>query len=163
MMANHHYFEGIAVRTSTILRLALAASALSVGISAQADSFASSASSAGSKSSGSVSDSLSASSNSVSGGNKTATGPYRIVDIAQTPDRADRARLTLQGDEPQQRIMLDLPKSTFDQQQLDKGDIVYAQNRVYGIEFARNDTRKAFYLVLADEWHGEMAPRPVGI
>jgi hypothetical protein len=163
MMANHHYFEGTAVRTYSILRLAAVAGALSFVTTAHADSFASSASSAGSKSSGSVSDSLSASSNSVSGGNKTATGPYRIIDIAQTPDRADRARLTLQGDEPLQRIVLDLPKSTFDQQQLDKGDIVYAQNRVYGIEFARNDTRKAFFLVLADEWHGELAARPVGM
>ncbi len=152
-----------AVRIYSTLRLAIAAATLVVGMNAQADSFTSSASSAGSASSGSVSDSLSGSSNSASGGNKTANGPYRIIDIAQTPNRADRARLTLQGDEPQMRIVLDLPKSTFDQQQLDKGDVVYAQNRVYGIEFARNDTRKAFFLVLADEWHGELAARPVGM
>ncbi len=151
-----------AVRIYTTLRLAVVAGALGLGMNAHADSFTSSASSAGSASSGSVSDSLTTSSGSVSGGNKTANGPYRIIDIAQTPNRADRARLTLQGDEPQQRIVLDLPKSTFDQQNLDKGDIVYAQNRVYGIEFARNDNRKAFYLVLADEWHGELAARAVG-
>jgi hypothetical protein len=151
------------VRIYSTLRLAFVAAALGMAMSAHADSFTSSASSAGSASSGSVSDSLSGSSNSSSGGNKTAAGPYKIIDIAQTPDRADRARLTLQGNEPQMRIVLDLPKSTFEQQGLDKGDIVYAENRPYGIEFARNDNRKAFYLVLADEWHGELAPRPVGI
>lgn len=151
------------MRIHSTLRLAVAALTLGMAMSANADSFASSASSAGSASSGSVSDSLGGSSNSASGGNKTAAGPYRIIDIAQTPNRADRARLTLQGNEPNMRIVLDLPKSTFDQQGLDKGDIVYAENRPYGIEFARNDDRKAFYLVLADEWHGELAARPVGI
>ncbi|SFV11677.1 hypothetical protein [Pseudoduganella namucuonensis] len=144
------------------LRLASIAAALALCLNAQAGSSTSSASSAGSASSGSVSDSLSGSSNSSTGGNKTADGAYHIIDIAQTPGRAGMARVTMQGDEPQMRIVLDLPQTTFDQQRLDKGDMVYAQNRVYGIEFARNDTRKAFYLVLADEWYGELAARPLG-
>jgi hypothetical protein len=38
---------------------------------------------------------------------------------------------------------------------------VHAQRRVYGFEFARGDTREAFYLVLADEWYDELAARPV--
>ncbi|NRR32499.1 hypothetical protein HSX11_20225 [Oxalobacteraceae bacterium] len=144
------------------LRFACFAAALGLGLNAHAGS-ASSASSAGSDSSGSVSASLSGSSKSSGGDNKTANGPYQIIDIAQTPERAGMARITMQGEQPQQRIVLDLPKSTFDRQQLDKGDLVYAQNRAYGIEFARNDTRTAFYLVLADEWYGELAARPVGI
>ncbi|MES2262468.1 MAG: hypothetical protein V4724_28430 [Pseudomonadota bacterium] len=145
------------------IRFACVAGALALGLNAHADSFTSSASSAGSASSGSVSDSLGGSSKSSSGNHKTANGAYRIIDIAQAPDRAGMARVTMQGDEPQKRIVLDLPRDTFERQHLDKGDLVYAQNRVYGIEFARNDTREAFYLVLADEWHDELAARPVGI
>lgn len=145
------------------LRLACFAAALGLALNAHADSFASSASSAGSASSGSVSDSLSGSSHSSTGGHKTADGTYHIIDIARTPDRAGMARVTMQGERPEQRIVLDLPQATFEQQRLDKGGLVHAQNRVYGIEFARNDTRVAFYLVLADDWYGELAARPVGI
>ncbi len=157
------FLKEINVRTITSLRLAVAVGVMSLGMNAHADSFASSASSASSASVGSVSDSLGGSSNSSSGANKTAAGPYKIIDIAQTPNHMERTRLTLQGDEPQKRIVLDLPKTTFDQQALGKGDVVYAENRPYGLEFARNDNRKAFYLVLADDWHGELNPRPVGI
>jgi hypothetical protein len=144
------------------LRLACLAGALGLALNAHADSLASSASSASSTSVGSISDSLGGSSKSSATGLKTANGPYRIIDIAQTPNRANLARVTMQGELPDQRIVLDLPKATFDQQQLVKGDFVYAQNRVYGIEFAHNDTRTPFYLVLDDAWYGELAARPVG-
>ena len=145
------------------LRFVCLAGALALSVHGHAESLASSASSAGSASSGSVSDSFRGSSDSSTGNKKNANGAYHIIDIAPAPDRANVARVTMQGDLPQDRIVLDLPKATFDQQHLGKGDLVYAQNRVYGIEFARNDTRKAFYLVLADEWYGELAARPVGI
>jgi type IV secretory pathway TrbL component len=145
------------------LRLIVAAGALGFALQAHAESFASSASSAGSASSGSVSDSLSGSSNSSHGDRKVADGEYRIIQIAATPDRAGRTRVTMQADDPQQRIVLDLPQATFDQQGLAAGDVMYAHNRVYGVEFGRGDTRQPFYLVLADEWYGELASRPVGI
>ncbi|MET0265368.1 MAG: hypothetical protein ABW202_07125 [Duganella sp.] len=144
------------------MRLAAMAAMLTISLHAQADSFVSSASSAGSASSGSVSDSLSDSSNSSSGGNKVADGDYRIIEIAPTPGRADRTRLTLQAAEPAHRIVLDLPQTTFAQQGLAAGDTVYASNRPYGVEFGRRTTeRQPFYLVLADEWHDELASRPV--
>ena len=148
---------------SSLLRLAVATTALGLTLQAQAESFASSASSAGSASSGSVSDSLGDSSNSSSGDKrKVADGNYRILEIGITPDRADRTRLTLQREgEGQQRVVLDMPQSTFTQQKLAAGDALYAQNRVYGIEFGRIDNRQPFYLVLADEWYGELASRPV--
>jgi len=146
------------------LRLVFVAGALGFALLAQAESFASSASSAGSASSGSVSDSLAGSSNSSNGDRKkVADGEYRIIQIAATPDRAGRTRVTMQADDPQQRVVLDLPQSTFDQQGLAAGDAMYARNRVYGIEFGRGDTHQPFYLVLADEWYGELASRPVGI
>ena len=146
---------------SLSFRLIVAAGALGLALQANADSFVSSASSAGSASSGSISDSLNGSSNSSKGDRKVADGEYRIIQIAQTPDRVGRTRVTMQADDPEQRVVLDLPQQTFEQQQLVNGDRMYAQNRVYGIEFGRGDTRQPFYLVLADEWYGELASRPV--
>jgi hypothetical protein len=148
---------------SLSFRLAVAGAALGLALQANAESFASSASSAGSASSGSVSDSLSGSSNSSKGDRKVADGDYRIIQIAATPERAGRTRVTMQADNAQDRIVLDLPQSTFDQQGLAAGDVMYAHNRVYGVEFGRGDTHQPFYLVLADEWYGELASRPVGI
>lgn len=144
-------------------RLAVLAAAASVALQAHADSLASSASSAGSASSGSVSDSFRGSSNSSTGGRQTADGDYRIIEVAKAPDRAGIARLTLQADDPQQRVVLDLPQAIVDRQALGAGGVVELKNRVYGIEFARGDTREAFYLVLADDWHGELAARPVSL
>ena len=146
---------------SLVVRCIAAAGALSLALGANAESFASSASSAGSASSGSISDSLSGSSDSSKSDRKVADGDYRIIQIAQTPDRANRTRVTLQADDPAQRIVLDMPQATFEQQQLAAGDKMYAQNRVYGIEFGRGDTRQPFYLVLADQWYSELASRPV--
>jgi hypothetical protein len=142
-------------------RLIVAAGALGLALQANADSFVSSASSAGSASSGSISDSLNGSSNSSKGDRKVADGEYRIIQIAQTPDRVGRTRVTMQADDPEQRVVLDLPQQTFEQQRLANGDRMYAQNRVYGIEFGRGDRHQPFYLVLADEWYGELASRPV--
>jgi hypothetical protein len=134
---------------------------------AHAESFASSASSAGSASSGSVSDSLNGSSNSSkTDDDKKADGDYRITDVAEAPNRAGFRRITMQADgipadNVQQRIVLDLPAAVLDKQGLGRGDLVRAQHRVYGFEFARTDTREAFYLVLADKWHAELTPRVV--
>ena len=149
---------------SSSCRMVFVAGALAGSMAAHADSFVSSASSAGSASSGSISDSLNGSSNS-SGGDKrkVADGEYRIIQIAATPDRTDRTRITMQANDPQQRIVLDLPQITFDKQQLTVGDAMYAQNRSYGIEFGRSDKHQPFYLVLADEWYGELASRPVSL
>lgn len=149
--------------SSGLRRLALA-SALSVVLQAHADSLVSSASSAGSASSGSVSDSLAGSSNSSNNNNKrVADGDYRIIQIAATPQRAGRTRVTMQGLTPQQQVVLDLPQTTFEQQQLAVGDAMFAHNRVYGIEFGRADNRQPFYLVLADEWYDELASRPLSL
>jgi len=145
------------------LRLACFAAITSFALQAQAESLPSSASSAGSASSGSVSASLHESSDSSSKDDKRADGDYRIIDVAEAPERGDFRRVTMQADESQQRIVLDLPVNILDKQGLGRGDLVYAQHRVYGLEFARSDTREAFYLVLADKWHEELAPRIVGL
>jgi type IV secretory pathway TrbL component len=147
----------------TILRGAILAAALGAAIPSHADSFTSSASSAGSASSGSVSDSLQGSSNSSSGDKdkRRADGNYQIIDIEQTPGRAGSTRIAMQAGDPQQRIVLDLPRAVFDKQGLGRGDLVHAQNRSYGIEFARADTREPFFLVLEDALYKELAARKV--
>lgn len=142
-------------------RLACVAAALSATVSAHADSFTSSAFSAGSASSGSVSGSLRGSSNSSTGGDKAAVADYRIIEVAKAPDRAGIARITMQADDPQQRIVLDLPRAIADRERLAPGEVVRARKHVYGFEFARGDTHEAFYLVLADDWHDGLAARPV--
>ena len=142
-------------------RRACVAAALSAALFAHADSFTSSASSAGSASSGSVSGSLRGSSNSSTGGDKAAAADYRIIEVAKAPDRAGIARITMQADDPQQRIVLDLPRDIVDKESLSPGDVVRTRKHVYGYEFARGDTHEAFYLVLADDWYGELAARPV--
>jgi len=149
------------MKFSFLIRAAWFAAALGMAWEAQASSAASSASDSLATSSGSVSDSLNGSSNSSNDRRRVADGDYQIIQIAQTPGHADRVRLTMQADDPQQRVVLDLPQATFDQQRLAGGDVVYAKNRVYGIEFGRGDTHQPFYLVLADDWHDELANRPV--
>lgn len=148
--------------TSTLRTLG-AAVCLLAALQAHAGSFASSASSAGSAASNSMSDSLHASSNSSTRDDKTADADYRITEIAQAPDRAGVARLRLEADGPEQRLTLDLPQSVVDAQGLRQGDLVRAQQRVYGVQFARARDGEPFYLVLADDWFSDLAARPVGL
>ena len=149
--------------TSTVLRGITALTLALFTGSAAADSFTSSASSAGSASSGSVSDSLSASSDSSSSGDKdrVASGDYRIIDIAEVNGRAEVRRLTLQAENTTGRFQLDLPAPILTEERLQRGDRVHVQPRVYGLEFAHSDNRQAFYLVLHDDWHNELAARPL--
>jgi hypothetical protein len=131
-----------------------------------AESFASSASSAGSASSGSASDSLSTSSKS-STGTQTADGDYRVIDVAELADRPGMLQLTLQGTAAvgeAREFMLRLPRQALEPRGIAAGDIVNVRNRDYGLEFARTDgraVREPFFLVLFDDWHRELEPRPV--
>lgn len=150
----------------TIVRHLFVAAVLAAGVAtqAQADSFASSASSAGSASSGSISTSLNGSSNSSTRNDKIANGAYRIdrIDtLAQAPGRPGMVRLSMQAEQVDQQLTLDLPAAIFDQQHLGRGDLVDVQKRDYGFQFAHAGTRSAFFLVLADDWHDELAARPV--
>lgn len=146
-----------------VLRGAIFAAALGLAAQASADSVASSASSAGSASSGSVSDSFQGSSHSSTGDNRRADGNYRIIDIENTPGRVGSTRVAMQGEDPAQKFVLDLPQAVFARQNLNRGDLVHAQNRSYGVEFARADTREAFFLVLEDAIYNELAARKVSL
>ena len=140
------------MRTLLLAALTLAAAA------AQANSFVSSAAGAGSASSGSVSDSFKASSGSSAGGDKRAEGRYRVTEVAQAD--AGRLRLTLAraGTEP---VELTLPEQALAARAVRVGDEVQATPQPYGVAFAHADTGRAFFLVLEDAWHRELAARPV--
>jgi len=147
------------------LRLAcLAVLGAAVAAGAQAESFASSASSAGSASVGSLSDSSQGSSDSSQRDHAAAAGDYRIVEVAPLTEQPALMRLTLQplaGPADTGTLWLNLPRQTWERQGLGQGDVVGARKRPYGLEFARADTREAFYLLLADDWRRELDPRAV--
>lgn len=147
----------------TLFKAAGLAAAATLALNAQADSFTSSASSAGSASSGSVSTSLNGSSNSSSGDNKTAGGPYHIIQMAAAPGKANTTRLTMEHDASKQLLVLDLPAAIAAKEGLELGGVVLTQPRSYGFEFAHAGTQKPFFLVLEDDWHSELAARPVNL
>lgn len=129
-----------------------------------AESLASSASSTASFAASSASNSLEASSGSSSKGTTAAAGDYRIEAVTVAADRPGMVRMALQpvaGDGQREAFVLVLPQRTAEQQGLARGDTVSVRERVYGFEFARADTRQAFYLVLADAWQRELDARPV--
>ncbi|MBA2723925.1 MAG: hypothetical protein H0W48_02120 [Methylibium sp.] len=140
----------------------IAALCLATATPAQADSFASSASSAGSASSGSVSDSIEGSSDSSSDDKEVAEGDYRIIEVTELAERPGMMRLKLQAaDDAAREFFLSLPQQTLAQRGLAQGHVVSARHRPYGLEFARADTREAFFLVLADDWHRELESHAV--
>jgi len=152
---------------TTITRaLALALAAAACTLPAHADSVASSASSAGSASSASISDSIGGSSNSSSGDRRrVTTGPYRVIDIAQAPAKADTTRVTLRavaGDAATE-FWVDVPDRALADRRIAKDEVVQVNERVYGYEFAYGDTKKAFFLALQDDWYRELASRKVTI
>lgn len=150
----------------TSLPRALAAAALlsaAACLPALAASSASSASSdASSTSVGSSSTSIKHSSNSSSKDDKVAAGEYRIVEVAA----ADAGQLQLQLQHVaiagvEGALTLTLPRGAFEQGGLGAGQLVAARHRPYGVEFARADTREAFFLVLDDAWYRELGTHPV--
>jgi hypothetical protein len=142
--------------TRLALLALLCATAATPGL---AESFASSASSAGSASLGSVSDSIKGSSNSSSPNRQVAEGDYRVIEIADVADRPGVLRLRLEASQrsaDSSEFFLDLPQAALGTRGLAAGDVVSARRRPYGLEFARADTREAFFLVLADDWYREL-------
>lgn len=127
-----------------------------------ASSAASSASDSLSTSVGSVSDSFRGSSESSNQPNRTADGDYRVVDVAAVDDRPGMLQLTLQPAAGEgEAFALVLPQKAAEAGGVAAGQVVRAQNRPYGVEFARADTQQAFFLVLEDGWYRELASNPV--
>ncbi|MEO8151798.1 MAG: hypothetical protein ABI605_01925 [Rhizobacter sp.] len=149
------------------LHIRLATLALAVGavIPAWASSTAaSSASEGGSASVGSVSDSFEKSSDSSSTKNKTAAGDYKVIDVAAVAERPGTLRMKLQpvaDSNEDNAFFLYLPEKALAQSPIAAGQIVSARDRPYGVEFAKADTGKAFFLVLQDDWYRELQSNAV--
>jgi hypothetical protein len=86
-----------------------------------------------------------------------------VIDVATAQGRAGMARVTMQADDSDWQVMLDLPQAVVDREQLRIGNQVHAQERVYGIEFEHGDTRAAFFLALNDNWSDELAAHKVSL
>ena len=114
--------------------------------------------------SGSVSDSLKGSSHSSSPDNKQARGDFKVIDVAEVAERPGFVELHLQpvaGNPFGNELYLTLPRVAADQGHVGNGAIVTALQRPYGIEFAANQPRAAFFLALADDYASDMKMAPV--
>jgi hypothetical protein len=138
------------------------AAALPAGATSSASSAASE--SVGLSSNG-VSASLRTSSNSSTKTN-VAQGEYRVVEVAAA-DVPGTVALKLQlatASGPatdDNAFLLLLPQATFERSGVATGTRVQATQRNWGLEFARADTRQAFFLVLQDRAMQELQTVPV--
>lgn len=129
-------------------------------------SVSSTASSASSASVGSLSTSVEGSSKASSGGNKVAEGPYKVIEVADAPERSGTVRVTLQAvaDSGEAGTLhFYLPQQTAQKQQLAAGSLVHARAREYGFEFSQGEPRQAFFLAVRDERMRELQTRPVSL
>lgn len=132
---------------------------------AVAESSASSAASTASTSVASLSTSITQSSASSSRNNRVADGDYRVIETAELAGRPGTVTLTLQpvAGAADEGFDLHVPAPLAAQEHLVAGATVHARHRPYGIEFARGEPRRAFFLVLADAWYRELQTTPVGL
>ena len=129
-----------------------------------ASSAASSVSDSLTQSSASISDSLTDSSHSSSPNNKQALGDYKVIEMAEVADRPGYVELHLQPvatNKVGEELYLRLPRTAAEQGHVGTGAIVTALQRPYGIEFAANEPRAAFFLALADDVVRDMKLTPV--
>jgi hypothetical protein len=154
---------------SAMRRLTLASVLALTALMSQVALAASSASSASlegsSASVGSLSTSLETSSNSSTGGDRKATGPYTVEQVAAAADRPGHVRVALvptHANVQGQAFVLVLPQATADTARLQRGDTVVVAERSYGLAFSRGDEVGAFFLALSDAARPELRTRAVG-
>jgi hypothetical protein len=134
-----------------------------------ADSFTASSAAGGSSASSaasSASDSSGASSDSSKNAVAALDGPYRIVELAPAPGRPGMVRVglaPLAAAPAAEPVRLVLPAAAIERGGLAAGETVTASRRPYGVELARADTKKAFFLVLDDGWQRELRSTPVSL
>lgn len=113
--------------------------------------------SASSTASVSLSESVSASVEGVSKGSsnvvKVVAGDYKITDIAETTDHAEKVRVALQAVEKNhETFYLYMSHDEFAEAHLSAGQVVTASERPYGVSFKHVDATEAFVVVLDDAW-----------
>ena len=152
--------------SKTLATLALLACAAPLSCLA-ASSAASSVSDSLTDSSGSVSDSLKGSSHSSSPDNKQVKGDYKVTDVAEVDGKPDFVELHLQpataGADAGAEVYLTVPREAVAKNRIAAGATVTALQRPYGIEFAANQPRAAFFLALADDVAADMKLTPVSL
>ncbi len=130
---------------------------------AQASSTAaSSASDSVGTSLGSLSHSFNRSSDSSS--RKTvAQGDYKVIQVAQATGGEREVQLqAVAGTGAVGGFTLRVSDTVADQGGLVPGQVVRADPRPYGVQFARADTRSAFLLLLDDDWFRELQSVAIG-
>ena len=130
---------------------------LSASVSAQAASSAvASASDSVSTSVEGMSRSLHRSSTS-SSPRPLAQGDYKVIQVAQAaPGLQDVTLQAVAGTGADGEFTLRLADKAVADGGLVVGQVVTARQRPYGYEFARADTRVAFFLMLDDAWYREL-------
>ena len=158
------------MKRSSFVHAGLAVSVLSAALLASAparaeSSAASSASDSVSDSVGSISTSINGSSNSSSGDKKVAAGDYKVIDMAAVDGQPGMVRLHLlaAAEGAKDEFFLTLPQQAVANGHVAQGNVITANARPYGLEFAAADTKKAFFLVVEDDWHRELASHPVAL
>jgi hypothetical protein len=129
-----------------------------------ASTAASSASEGASASVGSVSTSFETSSDSSSKKDKVAAGDYKVIEVAALAERPGMLRMKLQpvaDATDSNAFFLYLPEQVLAQSPVAAGQVVAARTRAYGMEFAKAETGKAFFLVLEDAWYRELQSNAV--
>ena len=128
-----------------------------------ASSAASSLSDSLTTSSGSVSDSLKGSSHSSSPDDKQVKGDYKVTDVAAVEGQPGFVELHLQPVAANAgiEVYVKLPRAAAETGHVAAGAVVTALQRPYGIEFAANQPRAAFFLALADDTVSDMKLAPV--
>lgn len=158
--------RSLVLRSLVVVACGVAASpSVAESLTTSASSAASSASSAGSASLRGSSDSISGSSDSSRDDRPAvANGDYRVAAVAEVRGRPGFLRLTMEPlvtTAEARGFQLDLPARALGERRLVPGDVISAQQRPYGLEFARGRQREAFFLVLADDWHRDLETRPL--
>jgi hypothetical protein len=128
-----------------------------------ASSAASSVSDSLTTSSGSVSDSLKGSSHSSTPDDKQVAGDYTVTDVAAVDGQPGFVELHLQPVAAGADIYLKLPRTAAETGHIATGATVTALQRPYGIAFAANQPRAAFFLALADDVARDMKMAPVAL
>jgi hypothetical protein len=115
----------------------------------------------------SVSDSLSTSVDSISRSVKKSSdsssrtvvgqGDYRVIQVAQADSGSQEVTLqAVPGTGASGEFTLLMPDKAVQHGGVVVGQVVSARERPYGVEFARADTRAAFFLLLEDAWYREL-------
>ncbi len=151
--------------TSVARSLALSVALAVAALGARAESsVASSVSDSVSTSVGQLSKSLNHSSDSSSHHENLAQGDYRIVDVAEAAGQPGMVAMRLQPmaeGAPEGLFTLTLPAATVAQAALAAGQVIHADARPYGLQFAKADTREPFFLVMEDAWYRELDSKQV--